>query len=319
MTYSFDPELAAWVSLLSEADFSEIARVRQVEAQLTGLAPRERAAAVDIRDLTVPATEEGPGVGVRIYSPAGRRGGLPGLLYMHGGGFAIGSVDTFHVETSHIAAEVGAVVASVEYRLAPEHPFPAALDDCYAVLKWMVANSDALGVDPERIGVAGESAGAGLAAGLALYARDRGGPALVMQYLGTPVVDDRLDTLSMRAFTDTPGWNRYNAELSWDYYLGGRGLRGGDDISPYAAPARAEDLSGLPPAYVTACEFDPLRDEDLGYARRLISAGVPAEVHHFPGTFHGSAQLAPHAGVSRRMIAELLDALRRGLRAADGE
>nr|WP_168723466.1 alpha/beta hydrolase [Streptomyces sp. SAT1]ANO42060.1 esterase [Streptomyces sp. SAT1] len=313
MSYGYDPELAPWIDLLPDVDFAELDRVRRVEAEIMEFGQYVPPAPVDVHEATVPASDGAPEAGVRVCRPTGRSGLLPGLLYVHGGGFAIGSVDAFHGEATRIAAEVGAVVVSVKYRLAPEHPFPAALDDCYAALKWMAAHADELGVDPERIGVAGESSGAGLAAGLALYARDRGGPALAMQCLGVPVLDDRLDTLSMRTFTDTPGWNRHNAEVTWDYYLGGEGLRGGDDVSPYAAPARAEDLSGLPPTYITAGEFDPVRDEDLAYAQRLIASGVPTEVHVFPGTFHGSTQLAPQARVSRRIVAEQLLALRRGL------
>ncbi|MFC4326443.1 alpha/beta hydrolase [Streptomyces andamanensis] len=319
MTYAYDPELAPWLSLLAGIDYTNVQQMRAAEAELMSFDAAEQTTDVSFRDITVPGLNGAPEIGVRIYTPAGHEGKIPGLLYIHGGGFAIGSVAGFHNETLRIAAEVGAVVASVEYRLAPEHPFPAPIEDCYAALTWFAAHADELGVDPERIGVAGESAGAGLAAGLALYARDHGGPALVMQYLGIPALDDRLDTLSMRTFTDVPGWNRHNAEVCWDYYLGGEGRRGGDDTSPYAAPARAEDLSGLPPTYITAAEFDPLRDEDLIYGQRLIAAGVPTEIHHFPGTFHGSAQLAPQAGVSIRMVAEMTDALRRGLRVENPE
>jgi acetyl esterase/lipase len=251
-------------------------------------------------------------VPVRIFTPAGAGGRLPGLLYIHGGGFVLGSVDASHDDALCIAAEVGAVVLSVEYRLAPEHPFPAGLEDCYAALTWTAANAADLGIDPGRLAVGGESAGGGLSAATALLARDRGGPALCFQLLGIPELDDRLDTPSMRAFHDTPIWNRPNAELSWDYYLG-EGVRGTAGVSPYAAPARAEDLTGLPPAYVTTCEFDPLRDEGLAYALRLVQAGVGTEVHHYPGTFHGSG-LIPDAAVSRRMAADRLGVLRRALR-----
>ena len=145
-------------------------------------------------------------------------------------------------------------------------------------------------------------------AAVALLARDRNGPKLCFQLLGIPELDDRLDTPSMLAFTDTPLWNRPNAEFSWRAYLGD-----GAEVSPYAAPARAEDLSGLPPAYVSTMEFDPLRDEGIRYAARLLEQGVSVELHHYPGTFHGSHMLR-HAQVSKRTNAEMLDALRRGLR-----
>lgn len=313
MSYGYDPELAPWIDLLPDVDFAELERVREVEAEIMEFGEYDPPAPVDVRDTTVPASDDAPEIGVRVYRPAEQNRTLPGILYVHGGGFAIGSVDAFHGETTRIASEVGAVVVSVKYRLAPEHPFPAALEDCYAALRWMAAHAGELRVDPDRIAVGGESSGAGLAAAVALYARDQGGPALRMQYLGVPVLDDRLDTLSMRTFTDTPGWSLHNARVTWDYYLGGEGVRGTDNVSPYASPARAENLVGLPPTYISAGEFDPVRDEDLAYAQRLVAAGVPTEIHLFSGTFHGSTQLAPQAQVSRRIVAEQMQALRRGL------
>ncbi|MFF7214747.1 alpha/beta hydrolase [Streptomyces sp. NPDC008238] len=315
MAFPFDPELALRMSRSASADErAAVARMR-AEAASMEADPYAPPVPVDVREATVPGPPGAPDVRVHVYRPAGHRARLPALLYLHGGGFVIGLVDFFRNETTRIAAEVGAVVVSVDYRVAPEHPYPAALEDCHAALCWLAGHADALGVDPGRIGVAGESAGGNLAAAVALYARDHGGPALRMQYLGVPMLDDRLTTPSMQTFVDTPGLDRRGVQHSWDRYLGGRGLRGGSDVSPYAAPARARELAGLPPAYVAAAEFDPLRDEALAYAGRLITAGVPTELHHFPGAFHGAAQLAPRTEVGRRMIAGQLDALRRGLRA----
>ena len=208
-----------------------------------------------------------------------------------------------------VAKDLGALVAAVEYRLAPEDPFPAGLEDCYATLCWLHDEASALGVDTARVGVGGQSAGGGLTAATVLLARDRGGPPVCFQFLGIPELDHRLETASMRAFIDTPIWNRPNAEASWRFYLG-------DDpgeVSPYASPAIASDLRGLPPAYVTTMEFDPLRDEGIVYALRLMEAGVSVELHSYPGTFHGSA-LMTTAAVSRRGTAEMMIALRRGLK-----
>jgi acetyl esterase/lipase len=230
------------------------------------------------------------------------------LLYIHGGGFVTGDVDTESAGAAGLVAELGILVASVEYRLAPENPYPAGLDDCMAALNWLHSEAGNLGVDPARIGVFGQSAGGGLAAAVALRARDEGGPSLRFQLLGIPELDDRLETPSMRAFTDTPMWSRPNAELSWKYYLGS--LTG--EVPYHASPARAVDLTGLPTAYVSAMEFDPLRDEAIDYAARLLQAGVSVELHVYPGTFHGSSAI-PGATVSRRVHAETMDAVRRGL------
>jgi acetyl esterase/lipase len=237
----------------------------------------------------------------------------PAAIYdVHGGGFLLGSIDMFDAHNLRLARELGVVVVTVDYRLAPEHPYPAPLEDCYAGLVWTAKNADALGIDPSRIAIHGESAGGGLCAGLALLARDRGGPSIAFQYLGVPELDDRLDTPSMQAFTDTPIWNRPNAVVSWDAYLGA-GKRGTPDVPIYAAPARATDLTDLPPAYVSVMEFDPLRDEGIAYAQGLMHAGVSVELHAFPGTFHGSA-MVEQAAVSRREADEALVVLRRGLK-----
>jgi acetyl esterase/lipase len=317
VTYAFDPELAPWVPMLADLPFADYAVAREGEKSLTANLPvYEPVKPVEVRDALVPGPEGAPQVPVRIYTPAEAAApeGLPGLVYIHGGGFVLGDLDFCHSDLLRIADQVGAVVVSVDYRLAPEHAFPAGLEDCYAALEWTAAHAAELGIDPARLGVGGDSAGGGLAAAVALLARDRQGPALRFQYLGIPELDDRLETPSMQAFTDTPLWNRPNAETSWDYYLGAPGLRGGADVSPYAAPARAEDLAGLPPAFVNVCEFDPLRDEGIAYAQRLVQAGVPTELHLYPGTFHGSAMIGA-AAVTQKMVADVLDALRRGLSA----
>ena len=234
------------------------------------------------------------------------RGARANTIWLHGGGFVMGDLETEHPWAVRIANGSGAVVITVDYRLAPEHRFPAALDDAYAALTWTAGHAAELGIDTGRIAAGGHAAGAGLAAAVALRARDQQGPQIRYQLLNQPELDDRQQTWSARNFTDTPFMTRDKVAASWRHYLGSAAA------SPYAAPARADDLSGLPPAYITSAEFDPNRDEAIGYAQRLLQAGVPAELHQWPGTFHGS-QAILSAEVSQRQIAELGAALRRAL------
>ncbi|MFC3897924.1 alpha/beta hydrolase [Lentzea rhizosphaerae] len=313
MSYAIDPELLPWLDMLPGVvleDYDALLTARAGQAQLSDVMPSyEPANPIDVRDTTVPGPSDAPDVPVRIYTPANLEAPVPGLVYIHGGGFVLGDLDMFHAHVLRLADELGIVIVSVDYRLAPEHPFPAPVEDCYAALKWVAAKAEELGIDPARIGVGGESAGGGLTAGTVLLARDRGGPELCFQYLGIPELDDRLDTESMRDYVDTPLWNRPNAIFSWASYLGAEP----GDVSPYAAPARATDLAGLPPAFVTTCQYDPLRDEGIEYARRLAHAGVPTELRHYPATFHGSSFIES-AAITRRMFADEVEALRRGLR-----
>jgi acetyl esterase/lipase len=250
------------------------------------------------------------GVPVRFYVPHPQREPSPAILYFHGGAFVIGDLDFEHPRCLEMAKSTGAVVISVDYRLAPEHPFPAGLDDCYAAFTWTLMAAEELGIDASRVAVAGASAGGALAAAVTLMARDRRGPRPAFQLLLYPVTDDRMVTPSMSTFIDTPGWNRRNSEHMWSHYLGER--RGRDVPSPYAAPTRANDLRNLPPAYVMTAETDALRDEGLQYARALVEAGVPTELHHYPGTFHGFDTLV-NAEVSHRARTEQYAALRRAL------
>ena len=308
MTYRIDPELAAVLPDIPALDIGDIAAARAALDELSAQASANvDTSGVVIEDRLVPASR-GHRIPVRVYAPADRNGPLPGILYIHGGGFALGTIESEHAGAVLMARAVGAVVVSVDYRLAPEHPFPAGLDDCYDSLTWMTDAADELDMDLDRIAVFGNSAGGGLAAAVALAARDRGGPSLCFQYLGIPELDDRLETVSMQTFVDTPMWNRPNAVISWQLYLG-------DDrseVSPYAAPARATDLCGLPPTYISTMEFDPLRDEGLIYGLRLLQAGVTVELHQYPGTFHGSA-LVFTAATSVRQSAETVDVMRRAL------
>ncbi|MFB4306781.1 alpha/beta hydrolase [Actinomadura sp. GTD37] len=302
-----DPELDAFLPFIPKADLTDPVAARKRLAEVAAAAPAEVTAAaapgtegMEVEDRTVPAA---PDVPVRIYRPSRAHGAI---VWLRGGGWVVGSLDTEHPTAARLAGASGAVVVSVDYRQAPEHRFPAALDDVYAVLEWTAENASDLGIAPDRIAVGGHSAGAGLAAGAALRARDEQGPPIRFQLLNQPALDDRQETWSQRNFTDTPWQDRDSLTTVWRHYLGEA------PATPYAAPARADDLSGLPPAYVSAAEFDPLRDEDIGYALRLLQAGVTVELHQWPGTFHGSHAILS-ADVSQRQIAELGAVLRRAL------
>jgi acetyl esterase/lipase len=311
VSYAFDPELAAAVELLPKLDLNDLQGARDALKKLRAELPAPDATGVTVTDVLIAGPAGAPEMPLRIYRPDVPSGPV-GVFDVHGGGFILGDLEMVHASNLTLAREVGAVVVSVDYRLAPEDPYPAGLEDCYAGLVWFAEHAEEYGVDPDRIAIHGISAGGGLCAGLALLARDRGGPAIAFQYLGVPEVDDRLGTASMTAYIDTPLWNQPNAVLSWAAYLGA-GVPGTADVPVYAAPARASDLSGLPPAYVSTMEFDPLRDEGIAYALALQAAGVQVELHMFPGTFHGSS-LVEHAVISQLERSEEITVLRRGLR-----
>lgn len=295
-----DPELEAFVALFPPADLSDPVAARNNLAELAASAPAPDTRGMEIEDRTVPAD---PDVPVRIYRPRRAHGAL---VWLHGGGFVMGDLDTEHPWAIRVASGSGAVVVSVGYRRAPEHRYPAALNDAYAALAWVAEHAAELGIDPERIAVGGHAAGAGLAAAVALRARDQQGPPVRYQLLNQPALDDRQETSSARTFTDTPFMTRDKVTASWRHYLGSA------PASPTAAPARAVDLCGLPPAYIATAELDPNRDEAIEYALRLLQAGVSVELHQWPGTFHGS-QAILSAEVSQRQIAELGTSLSRAL------
>jgi acetyl esterase/lipase len=267
---------------------------------------------VTVENHSIPGPDAETEIPVRIYAPIARDAGpAPALVFFHGGAFVLGDRYTEELRCLRYAAEVPCVVVSVDYRLAPEHPYPAAVDDCVAGLEWAFSHAPELDIDPGRIGVGGSSAGGALAASVALRARDSGGPPLVFQLLNYPVIDDRMDTPSMRAFDATPMWTSGATADMWVHYLGDPSGRGA--VSPYAAPGRAADLSGLPPTYVLTAELDPLRDEGIDYARRLMEAGVPTELHTVAGACHGFDIIAAEGALGRRAIDEQVGALRRGL------
>ncbi|MBJ7462218.1 MAG: alpha/beta hydrolase [Mycolicibacterium sp.] len=254
-------------------------------------------AGVDIEDAV--AFEEVP---VRIY-----RGGARGaVVYCHSGAFVLGNLDTDHLQCLELARRAAVTVISVDYRLAPEHPYPAGFDDALAVLHWTADNAARWGVAADRLAVAGSSAGGALAAGLAQCAADGSAPPLRFQLLHQPVLDDGL-TPSKQEFTHTPGFDGPAAALMWRHYLAGERPPAG------AVPARSTDLTGLAPAFISCSELDPLRDEAVDYALRLMWAGVPTELHVVPGTCHGFDSLVPDWELSRQMFDRHGAALRRAL------
>lgn len=258
-------------------------------------------------DHTVPGPAGAPDITVRVYRPADAAGTLPGVYFIHGGGMVLGNIEGENAVAEEICEQVGAVVVSVEYRLAPEHPHPAPSEDCYAGLVWMARNAAELGFDPQRLAVYGGSAGGGLTIAVVLLARDRGFPAIRFQMPIYPMIDDANETPSSHEITDIGIWDRAANIEAWQWYLGG----GKPD--KYAAPARAEDLSGLPPAFIDVGTVDLFRDEDIAFAMRLMQAGVPVELHVNPGAYHASEAFAPQTALSQRIWERRFDALRRAL------
>jgi acetyl esterase/lipase len=255
----------------------------------------------DIEVLTLAS-----GVGTRLFRPAGVTGQAPALLWIHGGGYVIGKAAQDDALCRRFARELGATVASVDYRLAPDHPYPASLEDCYSALTWL---SRLPSVDASRLAIGGASAGGGLAAALALLTRDRGEISLTAQLLVYPMLDDRT---VYRKGLDKPGlrlWNQSSNKFGWSAYLGNA------DRS-VAVPARREDLSGLPPAWLGVGTFDLFHDEDLAYAERLRAAGVPCEVEVVPGAFHGFDGIVPKAKVSQSFFKSQCALLRRTFESA---
>lgn len=312
MTYRYDPELAPIVAALPELDITDIPAARAMMTQMREQQPAfEMPDSLSVGKHRVPGPDGAPEVELTVVTPTSTTGPMPALYWIHGGGFVLGDAETDVATIAPIAHRLGAVAISVEYRLAPEHPFPAPVEDCYAGLRWAAEHATDMGIDPDRLAIGGQSAGGGLAAAVALLARDRNGPSLCLQVLDIPELDDSVTTASVTTYVDTPLWNHNNAVLSWKAYLG-NGHAG--VASQYAAPTRATDLAGLPPAYVATCEFDPLRDEGIDYARRLIAAGVPTELHHYPGTFHGASGAGVGTAIVNRMKNDLHDAVARAFK-----
>lgn len=320
MIARLDPELAAGLQAFAASvggdglDFNDIAAVRASSMQMLEAlkAQLPKVPGVISEDVEIPGLAQAPAVTLRIYRPQSNGESpheLPVLLWIHGGGYIIGSIEQDDIMARQIAVTVQCAVVSVEYRLAPENPFPAPLDDCYAALQWIYENARELHFDRTRIAVGGASAGGGLAAGLALLARDRGEVPVCFQLLIYPMIDDSNIEQASAEIPDTLLWTRSNNLMGWRSYLGQQ--PGGAGVSAHAAPFREKNLCKLPPAYIAVGELDLFLLEDIEYAKRLTLAGVATELHVYPGAFHGFDAMAGEAAVSKRFKLERDHAIKR--------
>lgn len=305
-----DPELRPLLELFpsTTATLETLGEIRQGVAALQALMPLPATAAT-LREQVIPGPSGAPDVRVVIYTPAGQATGRPGLLHTHGGGYILGAPEMSSARLLTLADELGCVVVSVDYRLAPEHPYPAPVEDAYAALTWFHQHAGDLGVDPAKIAIGGESAGGGLAAALGLLARDRGEVPVCFQLLIYPMLDDRTCT----AATPNPNtgefiWTREANHFGWSSLLGQ--APGAAQASCYAAPARAETVAGLPPTFIAVGALDLFLEEDIAYAQRLLHAGIATELHVYPGAFHAFDMMAP-AQVAQQFERDFRGALRR--------
>ncbi|CAI9119855.1 alpha/beta hydrolase [Brytella acorum] len=310
-----DPALLPFLDLLPAGDVTAetLAWRRSRMRDLVALQERTQdGLAVSVTESHVPGSEGAADVRVLVVAPKTGGAGRGAMLHCHGGGMVMGMPELSLPVLRQMADTLDIVIVSVDYRLAPEAPFPAPIEDCYAALVWLHANAESLGVDPTRIGVTGESAGGNLAAAVSLMARDRKGPPLLFQNLIYPMLDERPDA------TDNPlvgafCWTRASNAFAWQAYLGSKT---DGPVSPYAAPARAQDLSGLPPTWLCVGALDLFLDEDLRFVRDLAAAVVPVELVVYPGAFH-AFDVAPHAPVAIRARSDRMEALRRAFSVSD--
>ncbi|MFJ2782190.1 alpha/beta hydrolase fold domain-containing protein [Kitasatospora sp. NPDC087315] len=302
----FDPELSAALAALGDEAREPLTPENLAARQERDVAARPRPTVRDLRaggrfevdELRVPGTSGGQDVTLVSARPAGIAGPLPLLYYMHGGGMVMGNAWSVLPQLLHEwSLTLELAVISVEYRLAPQAQYPGPLEDCYAGFVWAAAHAAELGIDADRTIVGGKSAGGGLAAALALLTRDRGGPTPIGQLLLCPMLDDRNSTFSSHQMAGIDTWDRTSNATAWQALLGDQ--YGAADLSPYAAPARATDLSRLPPAYIEVGSAETFRDEDVAYANAIWQAGGQAELHVWPGAFHGFDSCAPQAALTQ--------------------
>lgn len=282
---------------------ADIAARREAVAAFRAAAPKADFPQLDITEHQY--TGQAGSLTLRLYRPQTAAASSAGLIYIHGGGMIMGDLDSQDDVMRETANGLNIPIASIDYRKAPEHPYPAAPEDCYTGICWVFENAAALGMDVNNIGLMGASAGGGLALATALMLRDRQGPKLAFLLPIYPMIDDRHDTNSSREVVDLGVWDREVSMRAWSWYLG--------DKAPdaYAAPARAEDLSNLPPTYIDVGDLDLFRDENITLAQRLSAAGVPVEFHLWTGAYHASELFAPEAALSRRIWQTRYAAIRR--------
>lgn len=303
-----DPELRPLLEVFPTVD---LGRDNLAAARSFRLPPQQNMEpGVTLERRKAPGPSGAPEVELLFYRPQNSTAPLPCIYHVHGGGYVAGSAESAEAVHRNLSARLQCAILSVEYRLAPEAIFPAAIEDCYAGLAYVFQNSKALGIDINKIGVMGESAGGGLAAALALLARDRAEYQLGFQHLIYPMLDDRTCTKEAHPFAGEFIWHDANNRFGWTSLLGDE--PGSSGISQYAAPARATDLKGLPPAFISTGALDIFVEEDIEYARRLVRAGVPVELHVYPGAFH-AFDIMPDAQVAKLARNTSVEALRRAL------
>ncbi len=308
-----DPELVGMLDTFPALTFTpeSLALIRSSFAEMSAQTPTDQPdfSAISVKEQFVPGPQGAPDVRVLVYQPTTHATALPALLWIHGGGYVIGTADGDDLGVKSIVSVLGCVAVSVDYRLAPETPHPGPVEDCYAALKWLHSHAEELGVDTARIAIGGASAGGGLAAGLGLLTRDRKEVPLAFQLLIYPMIDDRTVTSKEpHPYTGEYIWTPDANQFGWSALLGH--APGGPDVSLYAAAARAEHVEGLPPTFISVGSLDLFLEEDMEYARRLMRAGVPTELHVYPGAFHGFNMMAT-AKVSQAFRRDQLDALAR--------
>jgi acetyl esterase/lipase len=309
----FDPELAAVLKALPEAP-ATVTRPMIPAIRETLVTPPETVIGdrpIVYSDRTVTGPPGGADLTLTMLERSDRRRGGPAIYYIHGGGMIVGDRWMGTGAIIDWVDDLDAMVITVEYRLAPEHPYPAPIDDCYSGLLWVGAHQAELEFDPGQLVIAGASAGGGLAAGVTLRVRDQGGPQLAAQVLIYPMLDDRNVTTSSYQFDGIGRWDRGSNATGWDAYLGE--LRQVDEVPIYAAPARACDLSNLPPTFIDVGSAEVFRDEDVAYASQMWADGGTCELHVWPGAFHGCDMAAPEAKLSQAMMETRTKWLRRTL------